>query len=83
MLTVAAAVGIALYWNSPELSTSDIRGPGGVRLFTVEVLSQHNSSHPDQIFLSIVGEVFDVTKKPEAYGAKLLISYLKPLGKLH
>lgn len=75
VLTVAIAVGTALYLKCQVLTTDGetvqyltIEGLDPVRLYTPDALSRHNSTHPTQIMLAIIGEVFDVTKKPQFYG---------------
>jgi len=49
--------------------------PRQERLFTAEELKQYTSDNPaggGKLYMAILGEVFDVSAKPEFYGASLL-----------
>lgn len=49
--------------QSPQQSDDD-----SIRLFTVEELTQFDGIHNNQLFLSILGSVYDVSKGTKHYG---------------
>jgi len=84
VVTAASAGGVALYLNlNPARGLVKANGTGQAntaRLYTVEELSVHDSTHPRQRLLSILGEVFDVSRKPEVYGASLATKTIVQAG---